>query len=802
MLPQNRHILYSYNIRDERPTAPMVAIVDEHTYNLTQYPKNEDGKTNKKTFVDKNGNPYPKKAIKKKVLLSPVDTRYMIRQNTIPAVPFTSPTSQDYVPVITNHIEYLRRIKEAKLKGQPLDTTWSKYQAGIIKRIGYWGTEKHEIGNVTSMYSQYFKNVKHQKVNCFYVLAKLGEKVSERMAYTMDWVNYGKASNIDPFQPDLRYKIGQSIIRNMHFDGYLNDYRLGDKKNFNPLRHVYFNMGLGLGESPVLNPPFQWNERDDVRTHSMYTKIGRVYANRIYSNFPMLMIIPGEIKYNNNILKMLGFDGGAAKRQADYIRNGGEKISDKLKDLFQGVGDALSVAMLAVSSMLGGARLIEFKQRYNLYASYLSGLMKELAVALGLINGKGQYIGKWANLHPTMLLTGRLLAHTGVNNGQLFGAVKNASLARVNQTLTYAIGKDVNVSETFSNSTKTNPMVEKMNAQAQDNADDKAGGGMGFMSKTIQGITGILTGNKSAAAPLILNFGTKLAGNISETALIASGVTRMTMPDVWESSSFSRNYTISFKFHSQYGDKLSIFENVFIPFLSLLVLVMARQVGSMSFTEPFSFKMVMPGMFNVNYGIAESLSVKRGEDSNDWTVDNLPKTITCDLSVKDFEPMMVMPLGSRSFMRSLQEFLFPASGISEYLITMSGMSLDEQLDQGKRFRRIIKRYKAGWQDVLEKDITKFYIYNTNPVSNVLSFFLRFSSDVIKSSELRDENYDKFITSTSQLTQSRNNGEINSAASFALNFALDKIRVLKGGSNEGEDPKVTGMKTGEYYENEE
>ena len=116
--------------------------------------------------------------------------------------------------------------------------------------------------------------------------------------------------------------------------------------------------------------------------------------------------------------------------------------------------------------------------------------------------------------------------------------------------------------------------------------------------------------------------------------------------------------------------------------------------------------------------------------------------------------------------------------------------------------RIIKRYKAGWQDVLEKDITKFYIYNTNPVSNVLSFFLRFSSDVIKSSELRDENYDKFITSTSQLTQSRNNGGINSAASFALNFALDKIRVLKGGSNEGEDPKVTGMKTGEYYENEE
>ena len=34
------------------------------------------------------------------------------------------------------------------------------------------------------------------------------------------------------------------------------------------------------------------------------------------------------------------------------------------------------------------------------------------------------------------------------------------------------------------------------------------------------------------------------------------------------------------------------------------------------------------------------------------------------------------------------------------------MSLDEQLDQGKRFRRIIKRYKAGWQDVLEKDIEK------------------------------------------------------------------------------------------------
>ena len=744
--------------------------------------------------------------------------------------------------VIQNMGEILRKVRRMKLTfnlekqgSVPFKTVrksngesgFIRYNEEMIQDViesnvptkGYWGERKTVDINgqptdwaKKSMYSQYYNDVSEERTTYWWVMAEMGKKISDRLAYTMDLDRYETISHFDPYSTNLKWTSGRSIIKNMHFDNYLTDADDeevgGNVKKFNPFKNLFFNMGLGLGESPIINPPFQWNERDDPRVHSRMTQIGSQYYKHIYTNYPILMIMPGDIKYNINVFKMLGIDGGSAARTANYIRSGGDNgLLTAVKGLFQGIGDFLSVSMMAVSEMFGGSRLIQFRQRYNLYASYLSGLMKDLAVGLGLVNHKGQYIGKWANLHPTMILPGRLLGRT--SQGGLFGfsATRNA-LLRSNQMLSFVVGKDVQCSETFQNSTKPNPVMEELNAKSQEQADDDKGGNTKLASSTLNGVLGILNKNPMAATDAVLNWGTRLAGNISETALIASGQSRMTLPDVWESSSFSRSYSVSLKFHSPYGDKMSIYENVYIPFLSLLALVLPRQVGNMSYTEPFAIKAVLPGQFNVNYGILESLSAKRGEGDDDWTIDNLPKTLTVDLTIKDFEPQMLMPLGSRTIARSLQEFIFPASGIAEYITTLSGMTLSEQLDTGKRGRRVLLRWKSGWQDVLNKDIMESYIYQSNPISNVVGRFKMFSQDTIKESEIQNDKYDLWIASASKLTQSKSSDSLLSLVPYygnqLVNYALDKI--LPDKSNLKEDAETTNykhkvLKEGEYYDPE-
>lgn len=722
-------------------------------------------------------------------------------------------------PVITNMGELLRRIRLGKLQATTVDADGNVSIGNLsldntiknqVPNKGFWGENrtKDDNGNPTSwatksMYSAYYNNVTERKTTYWWVLNDLGKKISERFSYTMDTDRYGTIMNMEPSAVNYRWATGRSIILNMHFDGYLNDNKTNLKLNFNPFKNLFFNMGLGLGESPVINPPFQWNERDDPRTHARYTKIGRVYASRIYSNYPMLMIMPGEIKYNNNILKMIGFDGGNSRKTVNYIRGKGTGLKDFIHfvggGLFQGVGDILSVVMLGVSMLFGSSRLIEFRQRYNLYAGYLAGLSKDLAVALGLVNNKGQYIGKWANLHPTMMLPGRLLGKTQGKGGVLFGFTmdKNA-LLRSNQMISYVVGKDVGISETFSNSTRSNPLMEQMQAASQEQAADNANGNIGMIGQGINSIMGLLGGNKQAAGTFALNFGQRLGSRVSETAVITSGLARPTMPDVWEASSFSRSYNVSFRFHSPYGDKLSIYENVYYPFLSLLAMVLPRQVGSMSYMDPFAIRATMPGMFNINYGIIETLTVKRGEDQNDWTVDNIPKTMSVDVTFKDFEPQMLMPLGSRTLGKSLQESIFQASGISEYITTLSGMTLSEQLDMGKRIQRGMTRWRSGWMDILNKDIGEMWIYNANPLSNLLGKFRLFSHDTIRQDEIDEEQYNVFVANASRLSQSKNSdsylaGSVEAAGNAAksvvsfgntfVNWALDKVRVKKSGKDE-------------------
>ena len=143
--------------------------------------------------------------------------------------------------------------------------------------------------------------------------------------------------------------------------------------------------------------------------------------------------------------------------------------------------------------------------------------------------------------------------------------------------------------------------------------------------------------------------------------------------EYWTHWTFSRSVSMSFKFTSPYGNDLSIFENAYIPFILLFCMAMPRQIGAKTFTTPFIVRVNAKGMFSVPMGIIESMSIERGEDRNSWNTSDRPRTIKCNLSIKDITPTMMMTMNRGVFFP-----LFAGNdGFTSYLNTLGGLSIKD-----------------------------------------------------------------------------------------------------------------------------
>lgn len=510
------------------------------------------------------------------------------------------------------------------------------------------------------------------------------------------------AVNDDIVKEDLRFK--NYIKTGTDLD---KSYKASDG-----IQRLASNMGIGLGECTVMNPSFQFNKRDDVRTNPIYTKIGRVYSSQVMRNWPVVLFQPGRLKYNNGFFKMLGLGSGAGVTEA-LIRTGGEGLGGKLASLFSVITDAVGVVGTCASAIFGGSRVCQFKQNINLYNQYFRFLAMDLAAMMGLFDG-AKYNGSTTDLNLTHVLSTTSLSRNGNEAG--------LGTYLYNQYIPFRCTKGVVGSESFSNATTTNPLMEQMNDQAESNSEES------------QGTT---DGNVLAAAGQKIKNGLlNIAGKFSEQAMILSGRGRITLPDVFSSSSFSRSFSCNFTFHSPYGDNMSIFENCYIPFLMLLAMGIPRQTGKLSYTSPFAVRVFIKNHIMINYGMIESISVTRGGDSNDWTPSGYPKTLSVSVSIKDMEPNVTLPLASRGPLRMGLEAMFPSTGMSEYLASLGGLSLDEMSRiTGPTFRRAKSMFMGGWTAKMNIDNMTSTVLNNNFMANIAGMFT--SVDIDRYNKLGD-----------------------------------------------------------------
>jgi hypothetical protein len=145
-----------------------------------------------------------------------------------------------------------------------------------------------------------------------------------------------------------------------------------------------------------------------------------------------------------------------------------------------------------------------------------------------------------------------------------------------------------------------------------------------------------------------------------------TGVTGTTMVfQSWDSSQYSKDLSLSFKFISPYGDPASIFEFVYKPFICLLALTLPKQSATDAYTTPFLVRVDCPGWFTCDMGAITSLTFKKGGSEDMWTVDGLPRVIEVTVNIQDMYPALMQSRTSSMIATnpSMQAFLMNMAGV-------------------------------------------------------------------------------------------------------------------------------------------
>ena len=465
----------------------------------------------------------------------------------------------------------------------------------------------------------------------------------------------------------------------------------GDKSGF----------GTGIGRSLVINSPFQFNPNDDVRSDAYFPFIGRVFNEKIYNNYPIAIFEVGKIKYNTNILTNTAADTSDTQDPmvAQYIRGDGGLIANTINGSIAVVKTVLltswNIATFPITALMGLKKYASFVQQTDIYEHYVNDMMISLASMMGLLlprnantdegNGSTEY---FENLKkdpndPSFKDTDTSQYVQPDNNDSPFddyaGRIKRLRLKNIlpmtrsvveslqnYQYIPFMIHKDVTVSESISNSTQQNPLQSTLNGIASENEAAKYNN-----NQTVSKDDNVISATKAQVEGMVKNATAALMRG--ESGTVISGEGRIALPEIWTDSTFSRSVSMSFKFTSPYGNDLSIFENAYIPFILLFCMAMPRQIGAKTFTTPFIVRVNAKGMFSVPMGIIESMSIERGEDRNSWNTSDRPRTIKCNLSIKDITPTMMMTMNRGVFFP-----LFAGNdGFTSYLNTLGGLSIKD-----------------------------------------------------------------------------------------------------------------------------
>ena len=155
---------------------------------------------------------------------------------------------------------------------------------------------------------------------------------------------------------------------------------------------------------------------------------------------------------------------------------------------------------------------------------------------------------------------------------------------------------------------------------------------------------------------------------------------KLNTPKFWDSSDFSRSYTLNFRLESPYGDTESLINYVYKPFIALLSCSLPVQVSTYGYTTPFVIRADCPGWFSIDCGYVSSIDFRRAPDEGAFNASGLATAIEVTMSITDIYPALAMSVGVSGLSKNFgeQAFIDSLSGV-DYKEIYSGGSLTANL---------------------------------------------------------------------------------------------------------------------------
>lgn len=245
-----------------------------------------------------------------------------------------------------------------------------------------------------------------------------------------------------------------------------------------------------------------------------------------------------------------------------------------------------------------------------------------------------------------------------------------ATATGADKFIAFRVNKSTDSNESISNSTGQSTVAQFLNSQASAGRDRTFSSGGSALSQ-IPVFGSLLKG----ASDVIMGAASQV-GMVGLASAVMTGSGFVDVPDIWMSSSFSKSYNFSFQLRAPAADNLSITQALYVPLAMLLPLACPRSVGLNAFTSPFLIKAYCKGMFAVPLGIVDSLSIQRGASEFGWNMCRLPTVLNISMTIKDLAPIMHLALGDSI---AGTKILGNNTSFQEYLLTLSGMGLNERL---------------------------------------------------------------------------------------------------------------------------
>ena len=260
-----------------------------------------------------------------------------------------------------------------------------------------------------------------------------------------------------------------------------------------------------------------------------------------------------------------------------------------------------------------------------------------------------------------------------------------SSMFGADKFISFRVEKSTDSSESISNNSGESAFAQQLNstvAQSRERNFQFSEGSV-FDSSFLNNIADAVKGFMNQVTDSVAFSG------LVDAQLRGSGYADI--PEVWQGSSFAKSYSFNMTLRSPYGDPVSIMQAIYIPLACLLAAALPRAVGKNAYSSPFLIRAYCKGMFSIPMGLIDSVSIKRGASEFGWSTSLLPTVVEVSFTIKDLAPTMHIAMMSGTDV--LWSIFSQNSSFQEYLLTLSGMGLNERLIW---FRQVQRKFEVAF----------------------------------------------------------------------------------------------------------